>query len=223
MKICYIRALASVNQKPLSMKRLMILLGMAALLALPSAWTSLQAQVEIRNFSGGVHPITKTVRLIWWASEDTALISFVVERSLDNMTFLPIGEVSAIQTGEDGHIYDFWDNTPAPGVNYYRLSLTFTHGQGQYSDVIKVAYGAPPIYSYPTYPSNPRPGATPFTGEPDDNTWSEAMVSDIYGRPIMALHNASEIDLTNLPMGIYVMTARYASGWRTSTFVVNRN
>jgi len=207
------------------MKRLLMIVGFAALL-LPTTWTSADAQggqVEIRNFTAFMHPLRKIVRVIWWASEDSLLMNQIVEHSLDGVEFMPVGEVLPLLTGEEGHIYEFWHVGAPLGLNYYQLRLIFGDGTERVIDPVKVEVGVPPIYSYPTFPSNPRPGVTPLTGEEDDTNWSEAMISDIYGRPVMTVGGQSELNMANLPMGIYILNAKYGTGWQTSTFVISKN
>lgn len=193
---------------------------------MPATWTSVQAQsggVEILNFRGSVHPLRKIVQLVWWASEDAEFATHVVEHSLDGVNFQPIGEVPAIFTGATGHIYNFWHPTAHPRLNYYRLYLVFNHGLNSYSETIKVSVGAPPIFTYPTYPGASGPSIRPLTSG-DEDEWNEAILSDIYGRPIMRMRSdETDLRIENLPTGIYILNARYTSGWRTSTFVVNNN
>lgn len=206
------------------MKRMLMLFACAALL-LPLTSTNVQAQsgqVEIRNFTAFVHPLRKIVRVIWWASEDSLFVNQVLEHSTDGMQYAPIAEITPLLTGEEGHIYEYWHLGAALGLNYYQLRLIFADGNERVIDGVKVEVGAPPIYSYPTFPSSPRPGATPLTDGQDD-TWVEARITDIYGRPVMTVNDPSELNTANLPMGIYVLNTRSAAGWQTSTFMVSKN
>lgn len=201
-----------------------MLLGFAAFFMLPATPTNVQAQgqVKVRNFVGKVHPIRKIVRLDWWASEDSSLVSFLVEHSLDGVEFKQIGEVPALLTGEEGHIYEYWDVNAVLGLNYYRLTLLFADGSTQMVDPIRVDVGAPPIYSYPTFPSRPGSGIiTPFNGDPD-NAWTEARVTDLYGRPVAMTQNGDLQLPDDLPSGIYVFQAKFPSGWGATTFVITQ-
>lgn len=222
--ITYLSTLAPFNQKPKIMRQTLLLLTLAAVCVLPTSWTPVQAQnVEVRNFVGKVHPLRKIVRLNWWASEDSLLTQFSIEHSLDGVQFQGIGTVDPILIGEDGHIYEFWHVTPALGVNYYQLTLHFADSSSKSVDVITVDVGRPPIYSYPTLPGVDRPGATPLQSDPN-NPWIEARVTDLYGRPVAVVKGQTDMDLPgDLPSGIYVLHARYASGWHAQTFVITQN
>jgi hypothetical protein len=187
-------------------------------IALPATWTSVhaQSQVQIEYFRASVHPARNIVRLVWRMSEDTALTSIVVENSLDNVNFTPIGEVPPVFTGGHGSDYEFWHVNPANGLNYYQLRLMFSHGGEQLSSVAKVEVGAPPIYTYP------RPRG--IVNGDTDNSWSEALVTDIYGRPVFSARDEQELNFGDLPMGIYVLNVRYETGeWQTTTFMVGND
>lgn len=203
------------------MKRAFLLFGLAVLIVLPSTWTTTEAQVavEIRNFHGSVHALRKIVRLAWWAAEEQTLTAFRIEHSTDGVNYIPIGEVPAIFVGEDGHIYDYWHLTPALGTNHYNLVLIFDNGEELRGGETKVDYGVPPIYSYPTLPGAGRPGTERPFWDPD-NPWSEAMILDLYGRPVQGLNPSSRFAVDDLPAGIYIFSARYAGGWQSTRFVI---
>ena len=137
------------------MKKTMFLLGLVAFLL-----SGVQAQkVEVRNFHGTVDQIQKNIHLAWWSAGDENFVSQIIEYSTDGLTFKPIAELPVID--KDGYINQYVHATPIVGVNYYRLALMFIDGGHQNSEMIKVEMGAPPIFTYPTYPSKPRPGSTP--------------------------------------------------------------
>jgi hypothetical protein len=107
-------------------------------------------------------------------------------------------------------------------LNYYQLEVVYVNGERLVMDNMKVELGSP-IYSYPTLPANPRPGLiTPLDGNPD-NPWEEARVTDFYGRPIVTVKGPNSVNLPDLPSGIYVLHAKYATGWQASTFVVTQS
>jgi hypothetical protein len=195
----------------------MVLLAWVAI-ALPATWTSAhaQGQVQIEYFRATVHPLRNIVRLTWLMSEDTALTTIVVEHSLDNVMFTSIGEVAPIFTGGHGSNYEFWHVNPPVGLNYYRLRLVFSHGGEQLSNSAKVTVSGPGVFTFPRPKS---PGIQ--SGQTD--AWSEAIISDLYGRPVMSVKNEDDLDNADLPPGIYVLSLRYPSGWQSSTLVTNKN
>lgn len=137
------------------MKRMLIVLGFMATLF------SLQAQqADVRNFQGWV-TWDKAINLVWYAEGDAMFTEQIILHSTDGMTF---GELTRIpvMNGGAGQIYQYKHTTPVIGPNYYQLVLVFSDGSSRLYDTIKVDYGAPPIYSYPTSPRPGSPsGATP--------------------------------------------------------------
>jgi len=204
------------------MKRTLMLLALAAVCLLPTSVNQLhaQGQVEIRNFVATLHPIRKIVRVNWWASEDSTVASFGLNHSTDGVNYTPLVDLPAILAGNDGNIYEYWHVGAPLGLNFYRLEVVYVTGERVVVADVKVDIGAP-IYSYPTLPSNPRPGATPLDGDPD-NPWEEARITDFYGRPILSVKGQNSVDLPDLPSGIYILHAKYATGWQASTFVVTQ-
>jgi hypothetical protein len=178
--------------------------------------------VEIRNFVATLHPLRKIVRVNWWASEDSSAVSFSLSHSLDGANYALLAEIPAVLAGNEGNIYEYWHVGAPLGLNYYQLEVVYVNGERLVMDNMKVELGSP-IYSYPTLPANPRPGLiTPLDGNPD-NPWEEARVTDFYGRPIVTVKGPNSVNLPDLPSGIYVLHAKYATGWQASTFVVTQS
>ncbi|MBK6830507.1 MAG: hypothetical protein IPG92_07090 [Flavobacteriales bacterium] len=108
--------------------------------------------VELTAFDG--QPRDKDVLLNWTTGSELNSSHFNVERSIDGISFTPIGMVAAQgNTGTVSH-YGFVDPQPAIGVNYYRLEQVDTDGNTKISEVEAVVFrrlvstGAP--YPNPT-------------------------------------------------------------------------
>jgi hypothetical protein len=206
---CDISGLAPVNQKPLVMKKMLVLLGLVAF-ALPTTWSSAtaQGQVQIEYFYGRGNSLRGLVRLDWRMSEDTSLATILVERSNDNITFSTVGEVDPIFNGR-GANYFFWDDTPEVGTNYYFLHLVFHNGE-QLSDTIPVRLLAPPTINHPIMKNSG------IQGNPDQ-PWEKGQILDITGRDILSF-DGNEVDLSALPSGMYVLRTLSENGWQASLF-----
>ncbi|HEY0979082.1 MAG TPA: hypothetical protein VGE21_16545, partial [Flavobacteriales bacterium] len=61
---------------------------------------------------------------------------FIVERSGDNVRFLPIGTVHAMGESQTRSDYRLLDQYPLPGINYYRLAMVDQDGSQEYSPVV---------------------------------------------------------------------------------------
>jgi hypothetical protein len=82
----------------------------------------------------------RSVELAWNASMDTES-RFNVQRSNGDANFTTIGTLY-FPTGTDGisNNYNYTDEAPLPGMNYYRLEYTETGQQTLYSDIVSVRF-----------------------------------------------------------------------------------
>ncbi len=88
--------------------------------------------------------------LQWKVTDEYNLEKYVIERSTDGRTFVPIGEVAGRNL--PGILnYTFTDIQPAADNNYYRLRMVDTDGKKKYSSIVKVKLGgqAPAITVFP--------------------------------------------------------------------------
>jgi hypothetical protein len=198
----------------MDMKKTKTFLGILAfMLTLASNPLSGQGLVQLEFFYGTPHPWRQIVTLQWRLVEDPEMTLIIIEHSIDNVSFESVGEIQPIYTGAHGQDYRFLHPSTTPGLNYYRLRFEFHNGDIAYSHPIKMLIqGAPPILVYH--------GAAPanLTGE-DGDTWVDAMITDLSGRPVMVINQSGETNLENLPPGIYVVRARTAKGWVASLLV----
>lgn len=99
-------------------------LFIAPQVALPVSLTHFTAQ---RN--GKINHIT------WSTSQEINTSYFTVERSTDGRSFAPLNRIAA--TGNSTRVteYNFTDNNPSQGLNYYRLAITDASGLVKYSNV----------------------------------------------------------------------------------------
>jgi hypothetical protein len=63
-----------------------------------------------------------SVMLTWTAGGGNVDDTYTVERSLDNKNFIKVGTVGSEHLRSSSSSYQFEDLSPAPGINYYRLS-----------------------------------------------------------------------------------------------------
>ena len=77
----------------------------------------------------------KKVLLNWETASEENVDGFEIERSNDAETWNKIGFVAANNIGSR---YDFWDNAPLDGVNYYRLKIIDEDDSFEYSSIKSV-------------------------------------------------------------------------------------
>ena len=97
------------------------------------------------------------VKLSWATATEQNNDHFTIERSADALTYESVGTIGGAGTSSLGHNYDFEDQHPAEGMNYYRLKQTDYDGHSKYYNVITANYTERPDAEYALYP-NPASG-----------------------------------------------------------------
>ncbi|MCR8557685.1 DUF2341 domain-containing protein [Mucilaginibacter sp. BJC16-A38] len=96
---------------------------------------ALPAPALFTKFAGQLDNLKK-VLLNWNGGTDRASITYQVQKSVDNKTFVNIG---TSLTGSSNINYQTVDSSPAIGLNYYRLVQTDAFNTNIYSDTITIA------------------------------------------------------------------------------------
>ncbi len=78
--------------------------------------------------------------LQWSTATEINCSHFEVERSIDSRSFEKIGSVIANGNADTRIDYQFTDNYPVLGVNYYRLKIVDKDGQYDYSKIVSVNF-----------------------------------------------------------------------------------
>lgn len=157
--------------------------------ALPVRWHSFTAKAD-----------TKGVALSWETSAETNSDRFVVERSADGRVFTTIGEVMAAGMSSQLLTYEFLDNVPGAGRNYYRLRQLDRDGSVQLSEVRTVFYAGEKLSLYP----NPATDRLYLTGDVSG-------VVDVYradgSLAVSQFTSGRFLDISALEKGTYFLRA----------------
>ncbi|GAB3784839.1 hypothetical protein GCM10028818_45370 [Spirosoma horti] len=98
------------------------------------------------------------VQLAWSTASEHNTDRFVVERSYDVETYIPVGNVTATGTTNERQYYGLTDFNPRPGANYYRLKQIdaggAVHTYGVISTIIRA--NEPTVSVYPNPASSDR-------------------------------------------------------------------
>jgi hypothetical protein len=81
------------------------------------------------------------VNLQWTTSQEVNTQAFIVERSFNGVNFERVGTVNARGNGTTGSTYQFIDNKPASGNNYYRLKTVDFDNKTENSRILKINFG----------------------------------------------------------------------------------
>lgn len=107
------------------------------------AWpinSSISLPVELTHFRASLRPDATTL-LDWRTESETDNEGFFVERSLDGKNWKDLGFVAGGGTTASPQEYRFIDESPRPGINYYRLRQMDFDGSFEYSKVASVELG----------------------------------------------------------------------------------
>ena len=82
---------------------------------------------------------------------------FIVERSLNAVTFYPIGKVGGKGIRQSGqhktNHYIYYDTFPVQGINYYRLKSVDLDGSFEYHKTISINFYNKPVRIITSYPN----------------------------------------------------------------------
>ncbi len=171
-------------------------------LILENAYCGLLLPVELISFTAVYKNEAAVLR--WQIAQPETAHGFVVERSNDGRAWTAIHAQPAIASKT---VYDASDPGPVPGMNYYRLKMTDINGEVNYSPVQKIYI--PSIQERVRIYPNPANRKIIITGPLATN---EIDLFDLSGkllwkRIIDRRQTAHEIDLPELPAGVYVIKA----------------
>ncbi|GAA4438769.1 hypothetical protein GCM10023091_19800 [Ravibacter arvi] len=153
-----------------------------------------------------------TVRLRWETTWEKDNDRFEIQRSLDGKKFETIGSVSAKGDGEGLTTYYFSDNTPADGINYYRLkqidiAASGASAKATNSNIVSVMVGTgKEVKLYP----NPASETVTLSGFTQKATLKWTLVS-ISGQKIRS-GSGLQVELKGLPVGVYVVEMTEENG-----------
>ena len=166
--------------------------------SLPVSITSFTAKANNNN----------TTLLNWHTATELNTSYFNVQHSTDGTTFTDLGVVKAVGNGANS--YQFTDNSPNSGINYYRLQTIDKDGAKTYSKVVSVQFtvNSNQLTVYP----NPAQRVVTIAG----NHIASVKVFDNAGRFVSStiLKDATNpsITVSGLPAGVYHLRIQTTDG-----------
>jgi Secretion system C-terminal sorting domain len=150
-------------------------------------------------------------QLQWEATNEKNLINYIVERSTDGRNFRPLGFTKPKSFNATEKVaYDFIDDSPEIGINYYRLLSKGTGKDEKYSKVISLDFGLG--LSGRVFP-NPLDGDLTVELDIEGNSGDvEVGVYDVVGKQVLSkkMPNSDRrinfsMPTTDLPPGAYII------------------
>ncbi len=162
------------------------------------------------------------IRLTWSTGSEEANSLFRIERSADGERFEAIGHVEGKNNSVGLQEYQFSDNNPIIGANYYRLIDIDLTGKENASEMIRVTFN-PPLENSPPYPNPVKQGNNliiPVIGQ-------ESVQLSVYHLSGKLRHprwvdkgNYLSVETTSLQPGIYLIKTQTARGSQLHKVVV---
>jgi hypothetical protein len=174
-----------------------------------TVFTTSVLPLELVSFSAD--QTSNAVTCNWLTSSERNTNVFVVERSTNGIEFSPLGMVNAAGNSNSPINYQFTDENPAAGMNYYRLLMMDTDGESTYSDIASAYFTKTELtFIYP----NP---ANEWATIVSPNGFDEIIISTANGQVIDAfegkdLQTSQELNLNHMADGVYFVTIKSANG-----------
>jgi len=152
-------------------------------------------------------------KLSWRVSQFFNSAGFKVQRSgLDAGQWEDLAFIIPKDDPSDVRDYSFTDDDPLTGLNYYRIAEVSRAGISSYSSIRHVMNKqAGQVIIYP----NPAPAGVVTIEAAEGRRFSVISLSDVTGHVLVRAGNPAvktSLDLSNLPSGIYCLTADTGDG-----------
>lgn len=157
-------------------------------------------------------------RLTWKTLSEVNNNYFEVMRSTDGINFTVIGKVKG--NGDSNRLlkYNFIDNQPLEGFNYYKLKQVDLDGKYEFSYIVKVENKSNKVKIYPTNVIDV------INVEIDEITSAKLTIINNIGQTlkVSSLNSTfNSIDITQLPSGIYYAKLESATLYHIEKIVKN--
>jgi hypothetical protein len=179
------------------------------------------APVDLYGFK--VASKARTAVLSWATASESGSKAFIIERSTNGgRSFQELGRVNAAGTSHTTITYQFTDEQPISGEQFYRLRQIDLDGQfAIYGPLRFKREGS--IKETVIYP-NPVINQLSVQNLPSDT--EQLVIVNAIGRRVLSLNKADlksaavQLDLANLPRGLYLLSIKKSSGeYRTIRFL----
>ena len=156
--------------------------------------------------------------LNWQTAQEQNSRDFVIERSVDGVSYSAIGNVEAAGNSQAPSNYSFVDAAPVAGRNYYRLKETDLDNKFMYSDVRIVNFAATDDNQKLVW-FQTGDKAVEVDLKLGNNEFYT--VSDIGGRTIQQGQlSAGKLTISQVPGGLYFVKVTTAAGKQLNTAVI---
>lgn len=164
---------------------------------LPVSYSSLSAK-----------PLANGVKIEWTTTNEENNSHFEVERTNDGDNWITIGTVEGNGTTYSQSKYEYMDNSPAQGLNVYRLKQVDWNGDYEYSSNKTVIWGGESAKNAVQIFPNPSANTIQVTGVEKP----KVTVYNMAGVVMLETENTNQLDLQHLLRGVYYIQVQDAAG-----------
>lgn len=164
--------------------------------------------IRLGEFYGDIKG--QKIKLDWTTFSEKDNDYFTIEKSTDGKAFKVIGHVPGAGTSEFTNEYSIYDESPAFGVNYYRLIQTDFDGTKVASDVIAINYK--PQGETALFPNPTNVGEVNLGFLSSENTTVFVNVNDLSGKRVKSFeidahvgNNNVLLDINGIKSGTYLI------------------
>lgn len=141
--------------------------------------------------------------LLTWVSSLATPETYFIERSNDAKSWSTIGKAATTQSASS--TFQYTDNAPINGTNYYRLRMQNTDGSSEFSHTLSQKISRAGLEEISVYPNPTKSNTIYFTGLSNAADWQLSLRNTL-GQELVKMNlTASQIELPNLPKGLYML------------------
>jgi hypothetical protein len=180
--------------------------------------------VDILNFEGNYSH--ENAHLKWESINQSPITTFEVERSIDGIHFIKLGNVNAEKSISE---YNFDDKNLLPGIYFYRLKITDNTKKFKYSKIILINCGSSSLLSLSVNP-NPVSNVSVISLFSVKRQQVNLTIISYDGKPVLQktqILNAGQNilslqQLTNLANGYYILSIQTENSFVSNKIIISK-
>jgi len=180
--------------------------------------------IELLSFTAIITEEDK-IKVSWSTAMEKNNSFFTLEKSFDGINWSPIGLIPGAGDSDIILFYDFIDESPVFGRQFYRLTQTDFDGTSETFKVVGVTMQTTnEKIEYKVYP-NPSSGIVKILSQNTNMEEAEIIVLNSQGQIVRTVKGISgrlvEMDLSSLPKGLYILRIKNNYHYETKKVVIN--
>ena len=168
----------------------------------------------------------ESVLITWQTAAEYQNEFFELEHSKDGKIFETLKMIAGAGTSHDVQFYEFEDNNPFRGTNYYRLKQSDFNGTTTYSEIKSIHFGKEEIISE-IYPNPVETASLQLSLDTETEALVTVEIINIDGRKLLELNvdiekgkNKIELGIADFQAGLYFLKINKGNGYsETKRFV----